>query len=433
MLQEEVKRVVSGRSVLCALSGGMDSVVLLHLLVRCGVRVTAAHVEHGIRGENSLADCAFVEALCTKWGVPLVTAHVDVPAEAKAVGRGIEETARALRYAFLRRQQKALGLDLIATAHHLNDQAETLLIHVLRGASPAGLTGMRPEQNGLVRPLLGFTREQIEAYARENALCWVQDETNADPAYTRNYIRHVVLPQLERVNPQTVSALGRLAKLSAAQNDYILQQADALLDERMTANALRDIRDVHEGLRNAALHAYLVRCGVTEPGYEAVQRLNDLLGGAVGRRAAIGKVLFERDVQGIRLVKEQNEGAWPLHLGVNETPLGRFTLKLADVPSSLDLGKCTQVLDAGKAGAALSVRTRRTGDRVQLLGSSGSRLLSDVLTDKKIPRSLRGAVPLVMSGESIVWIAGIAPCRVCAVDAHSTQALVITYEKYAEE
>lgn len=432
MLQE-VKRVADGRSVLCALSGGVDSVVLLHLLVRSGVPVAAAHVEHGIRGEQSMRDCAFAEQLCREWGVKLVTAHIDVPAQAKASVRGIEETARALRYAFLRRQREELGLDLIATAHHLNDQAETLLMHMLRGASPSGLTGMRQEQGDLIRPLLGFSRARIEAYAQEHCLSWVQDETNQDPAYTRNFIRHNVLPQLEQVNPQAIFALGRLAKLSAAQNDYVSQQANALLDERMTGTALRDVRDVHEGLRNAALHAYLVRCGIPEPDYNDVQRLQDLLCGASGRRASVGKALFERDSTGIRPVQNGEEGVWPLKMGVNETPLGRFTLERTDIPQKLDLGRNVQLLDARKAGTNLFVRTRREGDRVQLLGSGGSRLLSDVMTDKKIPRTVRGAVPLVMSGETIVWIAGIAPCSACAVDAHSTQALKITYEKHADE
>lgn len=432
MLQE-VKRVVGGRSVLCALSGGVDSVVLLHLLVRSGITVAAAHMEHGIRGRQSMRDCAFVEQLCRNWGVKLVTAHIDVPTQAKASGRGIEETARALRYAFLRRQREELGLDLIATAHHLNDQAETLLMHILRGASPSGLSGMRQEQGDLIRPLLVFSRACIEAYAQEHRLLWVQDETNSDPAYTRNYLRHVVLPQLEHVNPRTVDALGRLAKLSAAQNDYISQQANALLDERMTGTALRDVCDVHEGLRNAALHAYLVRCGIAEPDYADVLRLQDLLCGASGRRASVGKALFERDHAGVRLVQDGEEGIWPLKMGVNETPLGRFTLERTEIPPSLNLGRRVQILDAQKVGTNLFVRTKRDGDRVQLLGSSGSRLLSDVMTDKKIPRSLRGTVPLVMSGETIVWIAGIAPCSACAVDAHSRQALKITYEKYADE
>ena len=432
MLQE-VRRITSGRSVLYALSGGVDSVVLLHLLLQCGVPVVAAHVEHGIRAERSMEDCAFVQALCEKWNVRLVTAHIDVPGAALASGRGLEETAREMRYAFLRQQKEKLGLDLIATAHHMNDQAETLLMHIIGGTSPAGLSGMRQEQNGLIRPLLGFTGEQIEAYARQHDLNWVQDETNADTAYTRNYIRHRVVPELEQVNPRAVAALGRLAELAAVQNDYLAQQAEALLKERMTGTVLRDIRDVHEGLWGVVLHAYLVRCGVEEPEQKHVARLQDLLHGRTGRRASIGGRIFERDAEGIRLATEHPEGCWPLHLGVNDTPLGRFVLKKTDIPSTLDLGRNTQVLDAGKAGENIMVRTKRSGDRVQLLGSSGSRLVSDVMTDRKIPRSLRGSVPLIVCGETIAWIAGIAPCRTSAIDAQSTQALLITYEKYAEE
>ena len=155
-MREHVAECLKGRSALVALSGGVDSVVLLHLLLSLGARVVAAHVEHGIRGENSRRDCAFVQEMCRARGVMLTLTHLDVPAEARRRGTGLEETAREMRYAFLRHERERLRLDVIVTAHHMDDQAETVLLHLLRGASARGLGGMREEQDGL--HLLGGDR-----------------------------------------------------------------------------------------------------------------------------------------------------------------------------------------------------------------------------------------------------------------------------------
>lgn len=430
---EAVRARVAGRSVLCAVSGGVDSVVLLHLLLRCGVRVVASHVEHGIRGENSLRDCAFVEELCRKWNVELCVAHLDVPGEAARQGRGLEETARSLRYALLEEQRARLGLDCIATAHHLNDQAETLLLHLVRGASPKGMEGMSPENGALIRPLLDFPRAEIERYAREHGLPFVTDETNADTAYARNFLRHEVLPRLEALNPRAVEAMGRLAELSRAQNDYIAQQAQAVLQARMHGPALDDVRDIHPGLRGAVLAMYLDAQGARDVTQADIARLEGLLDKPAGRRVSLGKDLYERDTKGVRrVIMEPRPSPIPLRMGENDTPLGHFVLECAGIPEKLDLGPDAQVFDADEAGENLTVRTRRAGDRVQLLGSAGSKLVSDVLTDKKVPRALRDRVPLIERDGRIIWIAGIAPCAPCAIGPGSRRALIIKYTRPKE-
>lgn len=430
---ETVRARVAGRSVLCAVSGGVDSVVLLHLLRRCGVRVVASHVEHGIRAENSLRDCAFVEELCRQWGVELLVEHIDVPGEAARQRCGLEETARRMRYALLEAQRKRLGLDCIATAHHCNDQAETLLLHLVRGASPKGMEGMAPESGALIRPLLCFTRAQIEQYAREQKLQHVCDETNADTAYARNFLRHEVLPRLETLNPRVVEALGRLANLSRAQNAYIEQHARQALEMRMHGAALDDVRDIHPGLRGVVLSLYLQAQGAQNVTQADTMRLEELLNKRTGQRVSLGKDLYERDTEGIRrVIMEVRRAAIPLRMGENNTPLGCFELKWSDIPSNLNLGPDAQALDAERVGEALTVRTRQPGDRVQLLGSTGSKLLSDVLTDKKVPRALRDRVPLIEREGQIIWIAGIAPCAPCAIGPGSKRALIIKYIRSKE-
>ncbi len=433
-MREQVARCAGGQSVLCALSGGVDSVVLLHLLLQCGVRVEAAHVEHGIRGESSRRDCRFVQELCGKWGVPLHVIHLDVPAQAAKEGRGIEETARAMRYDFLWKTREARRLETLATAHHLNDQAETVLMHLIRGASPVGLSGMRERDGALIRPLLPFSRAQIEQYAQENHLPHVEDETNADIAYTRNYIRHELIPCMEKLNPRAVEAIGRAAELARRQSDFVRQEALRVLRSRMYGAALADVSDLHPGLRSEVIAQYLRAQGTPEFSAADIVRIESLLAGGVGRRVSLGKELFERDTNGVRrvIMEPAGRGRWALHSGENETPLGRFTLRMGKVPKNLNLGKYAQVFDADKIRAPLFVRTRRDGDRLALLGG-GKRKLSDILIDKKVPRALRDSVPLIVMGEEILWAVGAAPGKTCAVVSESVRALVIEYQPLKEK
>ena len=433
-MREQVARCAGGQSVLCALSGGVDSVVLLHLLLQCGVRVEAAHVEHGIRGESSRRDCRFVQELCGKWGVPLHVIHLDVPAQAAKEGRGIEETARAMRYDFLWKMREARRLETLATAHHLNDQAETVLMHLIRGASPVGLSGMRERDGALIRPLLPFSRAQIEQYAQENHLPHVEDETNADIAYTRNYIRHELIPCMEKLNPRAVEAVGRAAELARRQSDFVRQEALRVLRSRMYGAALADVSDLHPGLRSEVIAQYLRAQGTPEFSAADIVRIESLLAGGVGRRVSLGKELFERDTNGVRrvIMEPAGSGRWALHSGENETPLGRFTLRTGKVPKNLNLGKYAQVFDADKIRAPLFVRTRRDGDRLALLGG-GKRKLSDILIDKKVPRALRDSVPLIVMGEEILWAVGAAPGKTCAVMPESVRALVIEYQPLKEK
>ena len=432
-MREHVAECLKGRSALVALSGGVDSVVLLHLLLSLGARVVAAHVEHGIRGENSRRDCAFVQEMCRARGVMLTLTHLDVPAEARRRGTGLEETAREMRYAFLRRERERLRLDVIVTAHHMDDQAETVLLHLLRGASARGLGGMREEQDGLLRPLLPFSRAQILRYAQENALPFVEDETNADTAFSRNYIRCEVMPRLRRLNPRAGEALCRLAELSRAQSDYIAREAERALRENLVGEALQDAAfSLHEGLRGEVLRRYLITVGLREPELSDVRRLEALHALPAGKRASFASMLLERDARGVRPVRAAADFApVPLHLGENETPLGRLTLRLAPVPEELDLGKDAQALDAEALRVGLTLRARRPGDRMRLLGG-GSKLVSDLLSQAKVPRALREASPVVECGGEIVWLPGVRAGAAYSITNKSAQALILQYSKPKE-
>ena len=240
----------SGGKVIVAVSGGADSLCLLHLLHQlCGpgkrythVQLHAAHLNHQLRGEASAQDAAAVASIVESWGLPLTSGKIDVPELAKAEHRSLEDAARITRYRFLR--EVAQGQP-IAVAHHADDQVETLLLHWLRGSGLSGMVGMLPRQQDIIRPLLQVSHEQTTAYCREHGIVPVEDLSNADPAFLRNRIRHQLLPLMESINPGFRDTLLRNAGVLRTDLDYIETQVDACWpqvvtkeqDEAITLNA----------------------------------------------------------------------------------------------------------------------------------------------------------------------------------------------------
>ena len=207
--------------ILCAVSGGADSMCLLHLLHSVGRDVVAAHFEHGIRGAESLRDAAFVENWCRERGIPCVTGRGDVPAYAREKGMSLEEAARVLRYRFLEETAEEQGCDYIATAHNGDDNVETVLLNLTRGAGALGLSGIPTRRGKIIRPLLGVSRREIEEYLEENAVPHVEDSSNQSDDYSRNRIRHRVTPVLRELNPGLNEAVGRTARLLAQDEDCL--------------------------------------------------------------------------------------------------------------------------------------------------------------------------------------------------------------------
>ncbi|MCD8142811.1 MAG: tRNA lysidine(34) synthetase TilS, partial [Clostridiales bacterium] len=231
LCREESLLPPRGGKVLAAVSGGADSMCLISLLLEAGEQygftVEAAHFDHHIR-PTSGDDRAFVEGWCQSHGVPLHVGGADIPALAAAEGRGLEETARRYRYAFLRETAERRGAQSIATAHNLEDNGETMLLHLLRGSGLNGLGGIAPQRGNLVRPLLTTSRKEIEAYNAAHGIPHVEDETNRDTAYTRNFLRQEVFPLLETRWPNAAETLSRSAVSLRADNAYLEGEAAKL-------------------------------------------------------------------------------------------------------------------------------------------------------------------------------------------------------------
>lgn len=210
--------------ILCALSGGGDSVALAHYLKTNGFRIACAHFDHHLR-ENSGRDARFAREFCKEMDIPFYLGEGDV----RELGGNLEDGARRLRYRFLWETADKLGAARLATAHTAADNLETILLHLVRGAGLRGLSGIQPRRDRLVRPMLHTTRQGVEAYLAQNGLSWVEDESNADTRYSRNFLRHQVIPLLERLNPRLTEGAARMADSLRADEAYLTAQAMAVL------------------------------------------------------------------------------------------------------------------------------------------------------------------------------------------------------------
>lgn len=402
--------------VLVAVSGGADSVALTRLFAsvadELSLTLFAAHMEHGIRGVESRRDCQFVEELCRKLAIPLTVRHVDVPAQARANAEGLETCARRLRHAFLEETRAALDADCIALAHHLNDQAETVLMHLLRGSGLSGAAAMRPSNGRVARPLIGLERREIEEYLSGLGQTYCIDASNAVCDNPRNALRHEVFPALTAIYPRAAHALGRFAAIAADEDDFLSAAADAAWAQHAQRyGGITIIRDA-DALHPALLRR-LIRRAAPRLGFEDVERL----------RLAGGKTQLTGQMNGFRT----GNALYLLPPLADPAPVA-----LPDVGSCVLPGLCrltvapaapvpvrddpfTQVVPA-RVLPGTCLRTRRQGDFIRPFGLRGQRKsLSDYLTDRKFPLPLRARLPLLARGSEILWAAGVGLSEACRV------------------
>ena len=428
-----------GKRVCVALSGGVDSVCLLHAFktqaADMGITLSAIHVEHGIRGEESLRDMRFCETLCGEWGIPLKTVRADVPNLAKKLGEGVEETARGVRYGAFDELLEGEEADLVATAHHADDVAETILFRLARGTGTAGMRAIT-EYGGIVRPLLSCTRAEIEAYAAEKNLPHVEDSTNADQNYTRNYIRHTVLPAFERIHGNAVKHLVEFAALAAEEDGFLQTLAESKIvriagEERVPVD-LPDVLFARACLFCMRRHAQ--GGGFTRANLDEVAKLRSAQS---GKKIAVPLPYDAHGTVKLYAFREGSDIVFDMQFKKtdpvpDETPFVAGRRRMDHLPGTLlEMGLYTEPspfsvreleedgqgevrslngkklfvdLDAFPEGCV--VRTRREGDVITPYHAQ-RKTLKKFLTDRKISARLGRKLPVIAKGNEIFAVVGV--------------------------
>lgn len=438
--------VERGGRVVVALSGGPDSVVLVHLLreLEPGGHVMVAglaHFNHQLRGPESDADEAFCQAMAADLGLPFECGRGDVRTAAREQGRSIEDAARALRYAFLERAADLLGADAIAVGHSRDDQAETFLLRLIRGSGPQGLAGILPRAGRVVRPLLDLPRSELRAYAAERRLAFREDATNLDLDIPRNRVRHELIPYLEReFSPGIAAVLAREASIAREDEDHLrLEAIDLARSIVLTREGGSGPIDIDSGALTSlhpSLAARVVRMALQAQapgafiGFDSIDRFLDFA--RTGRFGAALSLPGQQAVHtGRRIVLGPEPPRTPRgDVRARSRPANFFSFPLS-IPGEVRLDTQGWAISAelaessaqnggerhGRGGAVevaaeplnlpLSIRSRRDGDRFHPPGSGRRTKLKDFLIDRKIPREMRDSLPLVVDRDDrIVWVVG---------------------------
>lgn len=447
------KGLLPCRRLLIALSGGADSVSLLHMMKMLqpsfGYTLSAMHINHMIRGEEADHDEDFCRALCAELRIDFHSVSIDIPALAAAEHRGIEDCARRHRYAALEAHADAIGADRIATAHTATDQLETVLMQLIRGSATAG--GMSALRERLIRPMLEVTHEEIVAYTAENALSHVEDSSNADDRYTRNYIRHTILPAIKLINPKAEEAFARFAVLRREERDFLdkealwllncpdsshvdlpIQTQDSALPARLPIFAgLARLQALPSVLRAHAIGQLCEAGGISGLSHAHFEAMEALISkGRSGASLSLpGDLLCRIEQDRFCLLAASDKAAddsspstiepFELRPGENRLPDGSILFSYTEINNSIEkyikekqnIYKLfiNAAFDFGKIGKVVSVRSRLPGDRI--LCGSMHRNVKKCFCDRHIPVEKRALQPIICDEDGILWIPALEMLR----------------------
>ncbi len=416
-----------GATVTVALSGGADSMSLLHILLSLesdlGITVEAAHFNHLIRGEEALRDEEFVKNQCRNLGVKLYLGQEDVPAFAKEKGISLETAARELRYEFLSRINK----DFIATAHTASDNLETVLFNLARGSAIDGLCGIPPKRDIFIRPLILSTREKVEKYCEINNIPFVTDSTNLSDDYSRNKIRHKIVPILKEINPSIENTVGRMAVSLKEDSEYLKAEATDFLSANLTEKGELDLKKfdtLNRPIATRVIKQFIENAGVSP---EAVH-INAVL--AITKSQ--GKISLPRKMNAVseagilKIVPcgedAQKESGYLVNITESDCDFFDNTKNVNNLllKNSID---CDKII--GKS----VLRTRLSGDSIRLKNRGCTKSLNKIYNESKIPAEERDKLPVIADDKGVIWIYGIGVAHRCAVDKNTKRVLIINSKK----
>ncbi len=437
-----------GECLIVGVSGGVDSMVLLHLVRELSrelpIRVIAAHLNHTLRGKESERDERFVRETCSAWGIPLEAGREDVGALARTGMGSIQMAAREARYAFFRDVLEKRNGRFIVLGHHADDVGETVMLRFLRGTSVHGLGGI-PEQKGpIIRPLLAFTRREIQSYAQKHQIPFVEDSSNRKMAYLRNRVRHELIPEIERhYQPSLSRHLVRYAAYFGEIQSFLEEACQAIFREMVGEDGsidLQGFRQMPRALQRAFLELFLLR--------------NEKIDHPLSFQQLDGLLTLIASSGGTRRI-ELRKGFWAVReydrLFFTDSPdLPEIRPAVCPVPGSVDLREIHNrlevslvakrpmrfrsnlqeaTIDGDRLGQELWIRAFRPGDRIEMAGTVKVKKL---FIDAKIPARYRRRIPLVGSGDDIIWVGGVGVNRRYYV-TDKTQCLVHLRFRYPLE
>lgn len=431
------KLIPQGTGVLAGVSGGADSVALLYALHELkdelGFSLYAAHLNHGIRGEEAEGDQAYVRELCETLGVPLYEERLDIPAIAGAQGKTLEQAAREQRYEFFERALEKFGASRIAVAHHMEDQAESIMLHMIRGSGLKGLTGMKYSRDNIIRPFLDIHRQDVENYLSDKGVSYRTDSTNLDRDASRNRLRLDVMPYIsEHINPAVTDALCSMVKLLSEDEKYLAAQAEKALEKAKMSGGYDRVELMLQPrpILSRALRLALEREGVhADIERKHIELLTSLLGARTGASLDLPHISawisYDRICFGQRAEKQDLETYFVFP---GKTLFGRGFFFAEDVEGDIIKSNVIGYMDRNRLSAEAVVRTRREGDVFFPCGAPGSKKLKAVMIDRKIPRDEREQ-PGIFLGNELLFMPGLGISDKVKVTSDTRRIVRVQYIK----
>lgn len=449
----ENQMTAPGDSLIVGVSGGADSVCLLYILWslrrKLGIKLTACHVVHGIRGEEAERDAAYTAEICEKFGVPLRVERRDVPYLATQMNMTLEEAGRYVRREIFSQLMKETGAQKTALAHHMDDLAETVFMNAARGTGIKGLASLRPVRGSYIRPLLCADRSEIEDCLMRAGLSYCTDSTNLDTEITRNAVRRVLLPKTEElVNKKAGLHLAMLSREAAEVTDFL--ESECAVRQREYVKSEEDAVFIAESflaephlMQSLIIKRSLCELAGTEKDFTRghVEDILKLYSNETGRRIDLPyRLLAVRKMRGVcicrRINRDEKEPC-------SETVLAPGTFALENGALNVKILECdgavipqnmyTKTFDYDKIKDTLKLRTRLPGDFIVINPDGRRKSFSNYLTDMKVDKELRDRIPLVTRGSEILWAIGMRSGESCRTDEKTTRALVMTFSRTKTE
>lgn len=457
--------------IVVGVSGGADSVCLLLMLLEYSrqvpLEIGVVHVHHGLRGEEADADAAYVKKLCEQSGVAFELVKVDVRSFAAREKCSEEDAGRRLRYQAFEERAQEIGAEKIAVAHHMEDQAETVLFHLFRGSGLRGLTGMKPRQGKIIRPLLCLRKGEIEKYLEERGIRWCEDATNAGDAYARNRLRHHVLPCAEEIASGAVEHIARTARSLSETEDFLAKETENALEKCVFTQASGNIESAWKNKSEEEtqfartdrkdIESFSIDVTAFCTYHHVLQKR--MLLTLAERLSPTGKDIEEVHVQEmLSLFEKEGNREIMLPMGIRawrsygtvilarvEIEREKSLLQLPELifqeifpqkGEGIPQNQCTKWFDYDKIKGTLKVRYRKEGDYLTLRGAQGEMIhksLQDYMVNEKIPKQKRDAIPLLAEGSQVIWLIGYRISENYKITENTRRILQVSLKQNSDE